>query len=132
MGVILSPDGAAKRAGVSRRTVLRAIKRKDVQAVMDNRGRWRVDGDSLDAWAAWRMPSGQCPVSGAGAHEIAQSEAERLGTIRELGELRANLAGRAAEVAGLRELVRAVEADRDVWRELAQRPLWRRFFGRSR
>jgi excisionase family DNA binding protein len=126
MSNLLSPEDAAKRAGVSRRTVLRAVKRQDVQAVRDNRGRWRVDGDSLDAWAALKASSGQRPVS---AQSVVQLDAERLAAIRELGELRAELVGRAAELEGVRERLRAVEVDRDAWRDLARRSWWQRLFG---
>lgn len=127
MGSLLSPEEAGKRAGVSRRTVLRAVKRQDLKAVRDNRGRWRIDGDSLDAWALVKVPSGQRPVSGVHAQSVAQLEA-----MRELGELRAELAGRVAELQGVRELLRAVEADRDVWRELARQSWLRRLFGARR
>jgi excisionase family DNA binding protein len=48
MGLSLSPEDAAKRVGVLRRTLLRAVQRGELQAVRDNRNRWRVDGDSLD------------------------------------------------------------------------------------
>lgn len=132
MGLALSPEEAAKRVGVSRRTLLRAVQRGELQAVRDNRNRWRVDVESLDAWAAARLPSGPSPAQAQSALDAAQSDGERLAAIRERDELRVQLAGRLAELDGVRELLRAVEADRDVWRDLARQPWWQRLFGSRR
>lgn len=129
MGLLLSPEEAAKRAGVSRRTVLRAVKRGQLQAVRDNRGRWRVDGGSLDAWAASKVPSRQHPTSGAQAQDAAQLDGERQAALRERDGLRMQLAGQMAELEGVRELLRAVEVDRDAWRDLARQSWWQRLFG---
>lgn len=126
MGLLLSPEQAAKRAGVSRRTILRAVQRQELQAVRDNRNRWRVDGESLDAWAAARvLPTGQRPAMAPIAQAVAQSDAELLA-------LRVQLAAREADLEGLRELLRAVESDRDAWRDLARQPWWQRLFGSRR
>lgn len=122
MGMTFSPEQAAKRAGVSRRTLLRAVQLQELQAVRDNRNRWRIDGDSLDAWALRRAPSGQRPEP---AQFPAQSDAE-------LVSLRVQLAGREAELHGVRELLREVEADRDAWRDFARQPWWHRLFGLRR
>lgn len=122
MGLTLSPEQAAKRAGVSRRTILRAVQLQELQAVRDNRNRWRIDGDSLDAWAVRRAPSGQRPEH---AHMPAYVDAE-------LVALRVQLAGREAELQGVRELLREVEADRDAWRDLARQPWWQRLLGLRR
>jgi excisionase family DNA binding protein len=122
MGVTLSPEQAAKRVGVSRRTILRAVQDRELQAVRDNRNRWRIDGDSLDAWALRRAPSGQ-------RADDAQSPAH---IDAELVALRVQLAGREAELQGVRELLRVVEADRDAWRDLARLPWWRRLLGLRR
>jgi len=47
----LTLEQAAARASVSRWTIARALKKGAVTGVRDNRGRWRVDRDSLDAWS---------------------------------------------------------------------------------
>lgn len=122
MGMTLSPEQAAKRAGVSRRTLLRAVQLQELQAVRDNRNRWRVEVESLDVWALRRVPSGQRPDP---AQLPAQSDAEVV-------SLRVQLAGREAELHGVRELLREVEADRDAWRDLARQPWWHRLFGLRR
>lgn len=121
MGVTLTPEQAARRAGVSRRTVLRAVQAQELLAVRDNRNRWRIDVDNLDAWARPRAPIGQ-------RADDAQAPAQDA----ELAALRVQLAGREAELAGVRALLREVEADRDAWRELARQPWWQRLFGARR
>jgi excisionase family DNA binding protein len=48
----LSLDQAAKRIGVSRWTVSRALQSGRLLGIRDNRGRWRIEPEPLDAWAA--------------------------------------------------------------------------------
>lgn len=122
MGMTLSPEQAAKRAGVSRRTLLRAVQLQEIQAVRDNRNRWRIEVESLDAWALRRTPTAQRP-------DLAQSSAQ---LDAELAGLRVELAGLRVQLAGRDELLRAVEADRDAWRDLARQPWWHRLFGLRR
>lgn len=129
MGVLLSPEQAAKRAGVSRRTIVRAVHLQELQASRDNRNRWRIDAERLDAWALPRLPTGQRLAI---AQDAAQFEAERFTVMRERDELRVQLAGHLAELEGVRELLRAVEVDRDAWRELARQSWWQRLFGAPR
>ena len=115
MSAILSPAAAAQRAGVSRWTVSRALKAGDLRGQRDNLGAWRIDQDDLDAWASKRLlavqPSAGLPPATPAAHP---AEVEN--------------AALRAEVAGLRERVADLAADRDAWRsqaqELAARPSW--------
>ena len=46
----LSLDQAAKRAGVSRWTISRALQAGRLLGIRDNRGRWRIESELLDAW----------------------------------------------------------------------------------
>ena len=48
----MSPAQAAQAAGVSRWSVLRAIKALKLQAKRDNRGHWRIAPDDLADWCA--------------------------------------------------------------------------------
>lgn len=52
MSTALTLDKAAQRVGVSRWTVSRALQAGRLRGLRDNRGRWRVDPEALDAWAA--------------------------------------------------------------------------------
>lgn len=121
MGVTLTPEQAAKRAGVSRRTVLRAVQAQELLAVRDNRNRWRIEADRLDAWARPRAPNGQ-------SADDAQTHAQDA----ELAALRVQIAIRQAELDGVCALLRQVESERDAWRELARQSWWQRLFGARR
>jgi excisionase family DNA binding protein len=50
MSAHLSPAQAAKAAGVSRWTVVRAINSQALQARRDNRNQWRIEPEDLEAW----------------------------------------------------------------------------------
>ena len=52
MSTTLTLDKAAQRVGVSRWTVSRALRVGRLKGLRDNRGRWRVDSEALDVWAA--------------------------------------------------------------------------------
>lgn len=47
---MVSPQQAADRAGVSRRTIMVAIEGKNLKAQRNNRNHWQIDPDDLDAW----------------------------------------------------------------------------------
>lgn len=57
MGDLLSPNQAAHRAGVSRRSVMRAVEAGEVAAHRDNRNAWRIDADALHAWRLRSPPT---------------------------------------------------------------------------
>jgi excisionase family DNA binding protein len=125
MGTMFSPEQAAKRAGVSRRTVARALATRDLAGVRDNLQRWRIDSDAVDAWAVRRAPMGVATghamaYAQTGAHLDAEVVAERDQLRVDLAAARADNAGLRAEVAGVRELLAATTADRDAWRDLAR------------
>lgn len=48
----ISPAQAARRANVSRWTITRALKSQLIEGFRDNRGHWKIDPDSVDAWAS--------------------------------------------------------------------------------
>lgn len=96
----MSPTQAAQMIGVSRRTIMRAIERLELQANRDNRNHWRIDPADLSAWAA---PTGQMPTSEAIAELRERLSAETA---------RANAAERARDQA---------EADRDRWQIMAEK-----------
>lgn len=110
----MTPAQAAQRAGVSRWTIMRAIKmdvaagdEQKLSARRDNRNHWQIEPDDLDAWRA------HCAHS-ARAHDDAQANAP-VSTlseteIEELSRLR-------VEAGMLRERAEAAELDRDAWRE---------------
>ena len=56
MSSTLSPEQAAQRVGLSRWTVSRALQAGRLRGVRDNRGRWRIEVEDLDAWLAAQAP----------------------------------------------------------------------------
>lgn len=117
----ISPAQAALSIGVSRRTIMRAIERRELQAIRDNRNRWKIDPADLKSWvsAHW-APSGHAHPD---APDLPTTEAIELATLK-------------AENGQLRERLSTTEADRDRWQamaeKLADRPgWWTRLWGRS-
>ncbi|OKP63577.1 hypothetical protein BTE77_35520 [Ensifer adhaerens] len=48
--LMFSSNEAARHAGVSRSTILRAINAAELSALRDGHGHWRIDADNLDRW----------------------------------------------------------------------------------
>ena len=93
---------------------MRAIKSGDLQAFRDNKNQWRIKDDDLNAWL-----SAQCAHSvqkEGDAHPVHtpahpdQIAKETLELVRVKAELEAEKTLRAT-----------IEADRDHWRDLAQK-----------
>ena len=110
----LSPAQAADRAGVSRWTVMRAVKAGRIEGHRDNRNHWQLDPDAVDAWAA-----AHC-VHSVPAHTPHTPDAQAI----ELAEMR-------VETRHLRERLDEMKVERDEWMREALRPWWKRL-GRSR
>ncbi|MBQ4827533.1 helix-turn-helix domain-containing protein [Leisingera sp. HS039] len=47
---MISPQKAAERAGVSRRTIMVAIEGKSLKAQRNNRNHWQIDPEDLKTW----------------------------------------------------------------------------------
>jgi len=113
----LSPAQAAQVADVSRWTIMRAIKSGDLQAFRDNKNQWRIKSDDLNIWLD--AHSAQC------AHTVHEkSDAHPMHThahpdpiTKEMLEL----VRVKAELEVEKTLRATIEADRDHWRELAQK-----------
>jgi excisionase family DNA binding protein len=108
----MSPAQAAQVAGVSRWTIMRAIKAQDLQATRDNRNQWRISAESLKAW---RTSTVRTPEESHTTH-----------TQNLVSELRMKLAAETsradvAEAMLARELeaLNEVRADRDAWKQQA-------------
>ena len=124
----LSLNEAARRVGLSRWPVSRALQAGHLRGTRDNRGRWRVQTDDLEAWAA---EHGSVEPS-TGAHSVrhgAQHGADEASTVLErssassveVAELRLRLEAaelRAADLVHERDEARR---ERDRWRTMAER-----------
>lgn len=96
----MSPAQAAQVAGVSRWTIMRAIKAQELQAMRDNRNHWQIAPDALDRW---RTSIVRTPDAAHTPHSYQDSP-----------ETLAKLAAETARAD-------AAEADRDAWRAMAEK-----------
>ncbi len=116
----LTPAQAAKRAGVSRPTINRALKSLKLTGRRDNQNRWQIVPEDLDAWSASR-----------GREQAVTTENVQPVIIHDdqLEHLRAKLSAAREALAAETARANAAEADRDRWQamaeKLATRPLWR-------
>lgn len=113
----MSPAQAAQVADVSRWTIMRAIKSGDLQAFRDNKNQWRIKTDDLNAWLS--AHPAQCAhtvqeeVDAHPAHTPAHPDPIAQDTL-ELVRVK-------AELEAEKTLRATIEADRDHWRDLAQK-----------
>ena len=103
----LSTAQAAQISGVSRWTIMRAIKDQSLLAKRDNRNHWCIDPNDLSRW----RPSTVRTV------EVAHS----LHPPTDTPETLVKLASFETENSQLRERLLEAQADRDAWREMAQK-----------
>ncbi len=108
----MSPAQAAQAAGVSRWTIMRAIKSQYLHAIRDNRNQWRITAESLNAW---RTSTVRTP------EDLHTTHTQNI-----VSELRMKLAAETsradvAEAMLARELeaLDEVRADRDAWKQQA-------------
>lgn len=106
--VHMSPAQAAQAAGVSRWTIMRAIKAHKLQATRDNRNQWKIAAEDLDRW---RLHSVRTPeaVHTLHTHEVVTELRERLAT----ETARANAA--EAMLSREQEVLKDALIDRDRW-----------------
>lgn len=98
----MSPAQAAQVAGVSRWTIMRAIKSHELLAIRDNKNHWRISQNDLDSW---RLHTVRIVDDAHTLHTHEALEIERL----------------KGEVDAERRLREAVEADRDRWQAMAEK-----------
>lgn len=114
----LSPQQAADKASVSRRTIMIAIENKTLNAKRDNRNHHKIEPSDLEEWMEKRVKpttdtSSDIPVEQVSANTELMIENSSL----------------KAELNGVKDLLSATEKERDQWRELANRSVWKRIFG---
>jgi len=104
----------AQAAGISRWTIMRAIKSHDLQASRDNRNQWRITVEALESWRAHTV---RTPLD---LHIPHTQE-----TVPELREKLAAETARAdmaeAILANERKALATIENDRDSWRAMAEK-----------
>ena len=101
----MSPAQAAQVAGVSRWTIMRAIKTQELQAMRDNRNHWQIAPDALDRWRASTV---RTPDAARAPH-----------TYQDSPETLAKLAAETARADAAERARDQAEADRDAWKKQA-------------
>lgn len=109
----LSPAKAAKRTGVSRWTIVRALISGDIDGHRNNRNHWQVDTESLDRWAEVQGARTGPALEPAQPQEDA-TQAVEVAVLRERVEA---LRERVSQAEDERDQARQ---DRDEWRDQAQ------------
>lgn len=118
----LTTAQAAERAQVSRPTISRALKYGDLPAIRDNAGKWLIEPDAVDAWAANRASVQPVQRSHSVQNAPQAPDDERLERLRdELALTRETLARVEGESAMNKERLADLTADRDRWRDMAER-----------
>jgi excisionase family DNA binding protein len=98
----MSPAQAAQTLGVSRMTIIRAIKANELTAFRDNRNNWQIAPENLQAWAnVHAQISEQKPTVISHVQGEVDVLKERLSAVTARAE--------------------AAEADRDAWRSMAEK-----------
>lgn len=128
----MSPTQVAQAIGISRRTVMRAIDSRQLQAFRDNRNHWKITQEAFSSWAsAHCAPTAQtlpfAQIEQPDTHQVptpdyiaelqAEREARRQAEV-EAGELRGKLAATEAErdrLHGLVEHLTQPQAKRRSW-----------------
>lgn len=114
----MSPAQAAQHVGVSRWTIMRAIKSNDLSAFRDNRNQWRIPQQELEIWKGHTVRTPDV------AHDLHTAE-----VVSEAVELREKLAAAISRAEAAERARDQAEIDRDRWYELAMKPWWKRLIG---
>lgn len=110
----LTPAQAAKRAGVSRSTISRALQNMELVGIRGNNNRWTIAEEDLEKWSvisAQDRSSDQFPK-----------------TNEQLLQLSSEVSVQFAKIELLEAQIADLKADRDEWRAMAKRRWWH--FGR--
>lgn len=110
----MSPAQAAQAANISRWTIMRAIKSQNLQAFRDNKNQWRIKSDDLTKWILSQPTHCAHPVQEVENPSPAHTNAHHSQETLELVQIR-------AELEAERMLRKAIETDRDHWRDIAQK-----------
>lgn len=124
---MISPQKAAQRLGVSRQTVVNAIKAGRLKAQRNNSNHWIIDPDDLTAWAEDRDPKGLPPSEPPATLATQTYTATLHQKDLQLARLEEQLRASEQKVEDLAGQLARRDADyreaMDMLRE-AQRPLW--------
>lgn len=110
MSVPMSPAHAAQVAKVSRRTIMRAVESREIQATRNNKNQWQITEEALKIW----MGAQWAPITNAHQESPTTPTSENV-------ELTAKLAAAETRAELLSTQLDDVKAERDQWRKMAQK-----------
>ena len=110
----LTPAQAAKKAGVSRSTISRALKNMELIGIRGNNNRWTIAESDLDKWSVTSVQN--------------SSHAQAKDLTEELIKLRSEVSVQSVKIEMLETQIVDLKIDRDEWRTHAKRRWWH--FGR--
>jgi hypothetical protein len=118
---LLTATQAAQAAGVSRWAIHRAIKSLSLRAIRDNRNIWRIAPDDLTAWCSATVAQ-PLRAQGAAQSVLGPDDIAALVDLRDrLAAAERREAGAQARADAAERARNQAEADRDHWRDLAQK-----------
>ena len=120
---MLTPNEAAKRVGVSRPTIMNALKKRELFGVRNNRNHWQIAPEDLDKWCENRDANHTLSLTDSSLHaDTRVQEAER-----ELTELKGTVGILNERLAGKDALIDQLRSDL----EHARLPFWKKVLGRK-
>lgn len=106
----LTPAQAAKRAGVSRSTISRALKNMDLLGVRGNNNRWTIAEEDLEKWSL---------------HSVQNSSHVQSNLLNEqLLKLTSEMSAQSVKIEMLESQIEDLKVDRNEWRAMAKRRWW--------
>lgn len=114
---MLSPQKAADRAGVSRKTIMDAITSQKLHAIRDNRNRWQIAEDDLERWMEGRTDRKISPPTTDTSSDTIRLEEQLKSALKEAGMYREQLEKSEAEKERLMDLLKEAQRRRS-WLEI--------------
>jgi hypothetical protein len=108
----LSPHAAAKKAGVGRTTIMRALEKGDIPlSHKDNNGRWKISPQGLDDWMKMRPVTARKSPDMTTVSDGYQPDTDPGHTMVRIDEHMRMMADLAASNARIEELKSGIERD---------------------
>jgi len=106
----LTPAQAAKKAGVSRSTISRALKNMELLGVRGNNNRWTIAEEDLEKWSV-------TSVQNSSGHQ-------NMNTGEQSTRLILEVSIQSMKIEMLESQIVDLKIDRDEWKAIAKRRWW--------
>lgn len=112
---MLSPQQAAEKADVSRRTIMVAIESQQLKAVRNNKNHWKIRPEDLDEWIQERGSFRKPTISDSSTETNSDSS-----TSQEMMELKIKIAEMNVRLQAAEDSINNLRNERDSWKIQAQ------------